>query len=157
GHRLDRTKLVYLRYLGRSLLEYTDQIVIADFLLHICQRSQRLVGSFQRFLGNIKAKLLAPLAQGMAPRVFAQNESAPLGPHHLRPHYLVRQAVGNDPVLMYSGFVRECIAADYSFVGLDRNAGDVRKHLAGWKDLSSIDSSRVLQLVATDSERHHDL
>ncbi len=80
------------------------------------------------------------LSQGVAPRMLSEDQLTVHEPHALRIHDLVRERVGQHPVLMDARLVRECVSAHDRLVRLNLVPGEAAHHAAGTHDLGRLDA-----------------
>ena len=114
------------------------QIAIVDGLFAIRVRDDGAVDLIE--LGTVErhAELLAAPLNRVAARVLAEHERRLRHADIFGPHDLVGPAILQHAVLMNASLVRECVAADDRFVGLDALAGQGGQQLRRRENLPRV-------------------
>ena len=81
------------RVLHRAIEIDSEQVLVVNHLLAICEQDEQLVSLVQLRGRQVVTQLHVATHQGMAPRVLAEHQPRAPGPHHLRGHDLVRARV----------------------------------------------------------------
>src|SRR5947209_2123811 len=86
--------------------------------------------------------------------MLSQHKAVGWNAYGFRRHYLVAQRIAQNAVLVYASFVREGVAANYSFVRLHVKAYYLREQLARGIKLPGFYPALERQTVCANMKRH---
>jgi len=131
-----------------------EQVVIFDVFDFIGEADKAAIDVVERATIELVAELFAADGECMTAGVLAQHEFGVGHADGFRSHDLVGQGIFQHAILMDAGFVREGVASDNGFVGLDGDAGDLAEQLAGGKKMLGGNSGFVRIAIVADAHGH---